>query len=696
MNPATLFGRRLSIRMVGVGVCVCVALYLMYRITFGAGELSKASLQNPSEAQQQIENLHDQRAIKVGQIIKDKPQIREGLMYKDAKFYLEGKNLKIMSGAMHYFRVHPVYWLDRLKKIKACGLNTVETYVPWNMHEEIRGQFNFEEFLNIRRFVELAKEADLHVIIRPGPYICAEWEYGGLPSWLLADKAMEVRTMYQPYLKATEIYLEQIIKQLIDLQYSKGGPIIAWQVENEYGSFGDSHIYLNYLKDVMKKKGVTELMFLSDGFGGRKGYEHGFTPTLPSVVNFKEWRWGQTMFEWSKKAQPDVPLMVGEFWTGWFDHWGEHHHTDSIEKFEDNVREVLKAGAQGINFYMFHGGTNFGFWNGANGDPAKNDYKPTITSYDYDAALNEQGDPTDKCYKIRELMQKFYPQGVKEGGAYFKRHLDVHIKPKAYGEVLFTKSMALKDMLHHTTIGITTKTGTLPMEYLDMNNHGGQGYGFVLYRTAIARGRVLKFQHSIKDRAQVFLNGHHLGTFDWKTKDKEFNIETTNIPMSNMNDLEVLVENLGRVNYFRHNDLSINSQRKGLVADVNVDGKIITHWQIVPLEFKKPFVDSLSKSSSWKTFETVENMPFVHAGELNIPDVSPQDTFVDMTGWSKGVVFINNFNLGRYWDVGPQKTLYLPGPLLRHGKNEIIIFELHKPLRAVKLLDTPLLGPEKP
>ena len=323
---------------------------------------------------------------------------------RDGAFYADGKKTVIYSGAMHYFRVLPEYWHDRLSKLKACGFNTVETYMCWNLHEPKKGQFDFSGRLDIRRYIETARKLGLYVILRPGPYICAEWDAGGFPAWLLADENLRLRCNDAVYLSHVRDYIARVMEEVGDLQCTEGGPIIAMQVENEYGSYGNDKTYLAALKGIMEECGAKVLLFTSDGTCPYM-LAGGSTPGALVTVNFGSNVAGS--FAALKEVQKDAPEMCTEFWCGWFDHFGEKHHTRGYKSVLKEVEAFLDRGAS-FNFYMFHGGTNFGFTAGAN--YAKR-YQPTVTSYDYCALLNEYGGYTPAYHAVRDLM--WSKQGVK-------------------------------------------------------------------------------------------------------------------------------------------------------------------------------------------------------------------------------------------------------------------------------------------
>ncbi|MWV42912.1 beta-galactosidase [Paenibacillus sp. HJL G12] len=577
--------------------------------------------------------------------------------YSGNSFYVNDERIQILSGAIHYFRVVPEYWEDRLLKLKACGLNTVETYVPWNLHEPTKGQFHFDGIANLVRFVELAGQLGLHVIVRPSPYICAEWEFGGLPSWLLADSDMRLRCYHKPFLDHVDDYYDVLLPMLKPLLCTQGGPIIAMQIENEYGSYGNDKKYLNYLKDAMIRRGMDVLLFTSDGAEDAM-LQGGMVDGVLATVNFGS-RAAES-FDKLREYQPDAPFMCMEYWNGWFDHWREEHHTRSAADAANVLDDMLRLGAS-VNFYMFHGGTNFGFWNGANGH-TEDSYEPTVTSYDYDSPLSENGEPTDKFFAIRDVIAKYVPLQPLE--------LPAPVPKKAYGKVALTETALLSANLDRISTAIHTAYPE-PMEKL------GQDYGFIQYDTFISgpRPKDELFIQDLRDRALVFLDGKLAGTLDRCEPDTKIEFE---VPAEGLR-ISVLVENMGRVNYGPY-----MKDRKGITEGVRFGRQFLSEWTTYPL----PLNDL---SALAYTPDIQQGVPAFFRGSFTVDQLA--DTFISLEGWTKGVVFINGFNLGRHWNIGPQKTLYVPGPILKTGDNEIVILELYGTNEpAVTFVDQPELG----
>ncbi|WP_407673154.1 glycoside hydrolase family 35 protein [Paenibacillus alkalitolerans] len=579
--------------------------------------------------------------------------------YKGTQFMYDGKPVRLISGAMHYFRIVPEYWSDRLQKLKACGFNTVETYVPWNFHEPKPGQFRFDGMADIERFIRTAGDLGLFVIVRPSPYICAEWEFGGLPSWLLADPDMRLRCYDHKFLARVDAYYDVLLPRLKPLLCTNGGPIIAMQVENEYGSYGNDARYLEYLRQGMIERGMDVLLFTSDGPTDAM-LQAGTVPGTLATVNFGSGP--RHAFEKLREYQPDAPLMCMEYWNGWFDHWGDNHHTRDAADVATVFEEMLKENAS-VNFYMFHGGTNFGFYNGANCQQ-KDQYEPTITSYDYDVLLSESGEPTEKFYTVREAISRYSNIG--------ELKLPDPIGKKAYGRVAMSGQTALFSQLDRLSHAVRM-TNPEPMEKL------GQGYGFILYTTGISGPRENQelVVQEVRDRALVFVDGRYQGVLERGNKDAAVSFAVR----PEGAEISILVENMGRVNYGPY-----LRDMKGITEGVRHGFQFLFDWTIRTLP-----LDDVSKLG----YEPLgaQLAPSFFRGTLHIDEHEPSDTFLDMDGWTKGVVFINGFNLGRYWNKGPQRTLYVPAPLLRQGDNEIVIFELHETRQtAVTFADCPDLG----
>ncbi len=563
------------------------------------------------------------------------------LTYNNDTFLLDGKPYRILSGAIHYFRVMPEYWEDRLKKLRACGFNTVETYTCWNLHERKEGHFDFSGMLDIERFIQTAASLGLNVIIRPGPYICAEWEFGGLPSWLLSYPNMALRCNDPLYLEKVKPYYRELLSRIKPYLSTNGGPVFMMQVENEYGSYGNDHDYLREVEKIYRENGIDCLLFTSDGPTDWM-LNGGTLPHLLSVANFGSD--AKERFAALRKFRQGEPLMCGEFWSGWFDHWYEPHNTRTVDDLISNTQEFFDCDAS-FNYYMFHGGTNFGFHNGANHDGI---YFPTVTSYDYYAPLNEAGDMTPAYFALKELLEK--NTGIKAP------ELEVYDQPKAaYGKVKLTESAVLLSNLKNLTEPIHS---AFPKTMEEL----GQDFGYILYSTTL-RGPFEDLElifEKVHDRAQVFINGKYIGLRERSRSMDEIKLS---LGYGETVQLDILVENMGRVNYGTR-----LLDKKGIVGGIRLGQQFHFGWDHYCLT-----MDDLSKLN-WKNNVESDKALFLR-GNLHI-DGKPADSFVRFDGFTKGFCVINGFNIGRYFNpAGPQKTLYVPTPLLHDGDNEIIVFE---------------------
>ncbi len=575
------------------------------------------------------------------------------------KFYLNGEPFKVISGAIHYFRTVPQYWRDRLEKLKAMGCNTVESYIPWNMHEPEKGDFHFDGILDIRAFVKTAQELGLYVILRPSPYICAEWEFGGLPAWLLAEDGMKLRVNYAPFLAYVRDYYKVLLPMLSPMQITNGGPVILMQVENEYGYYATDKEYMCAMRDMMREFGIDVPLVTSDGpypESMNAGKLNGALPTGNFGSKTDE------RFALLSRYADGGPLMCTEFWVGWFDHWGNGGHMrGNLEESVKDLDRMLELG--NVNIYMFEGGTNFGFMNGSN---YYDELTPDVTSYDYDALLTEDGQITEKYRRYREVIAKHAPVPEVQFTTKIQRH--------AYGELKLEGKVSLFSVLDDLSQPVES-TFTQPMEKL------GQSYGYILYRSpleteeSIERVRLWK----ANDRANIFVDEAPIATL----YDRELLEEKKFSPAVKFSPgavLDILVENMGRVNFGPY----MEQQQKGIAHCVQINGHIHNHWQqyTLPLDH----VEKIDFSKEYK-----ENTPAFYYFSFEADECC--DTFLDFAGWGKGCAFINGFNLGRFWEIGPQKRLYIPAPLLRVGKNEIILFETEgKAAESIFLKDEPDIG----
>ena len=574
---------------------------------------------------------------------------------KDA-FYKDGEPIQILSGAVHYFRSVPEYWEDTLQKLKAAGFNTVETYCPWNLHEKEKGTFDFSGMLDVERFIRLAGELGLMVIVRPGPYICSEWEFGGLPWWLQNEPGIEIRCMNDAYLACVDCYLDEILARVRPLLATNGGPVIMLQVENEYGYYANDHDYLAYLRDGFVRRGIDVPLVTSDGVRDLN-IQGGSVAGCLETLNFGSD--AAPKFETLHKYQQGKPDMCMEFWNGWFDAWGDAKHgardpKDAAAEFE----KMLKLGS--VNVYMFHGGTNFGFMNGANHDST---YRPTVSSYDYDALLTESGDVTEKYRLFRNAIAKHTGKALPEIPA---------DRPKAaYGTVKMDGCVDIFNAMMLLTEPKVSRLA-LPMERY------GQGYGYICYQARIAgplEEETLRIE-GLGDRVQVYLDRKLIAICSCN-EDIELKIS---VPGRSA-ELFLIVENMGRANFGRK-----MSRLKGIAGPVTVGEQIQTNWAVYPLP-----MDNI-ENLTFYTNEAMQPTAF-YRGRFNV--TKRADTFLRTDDFTKGCAFLNGFNLGRFWEAGPTKTLYIPAPLLREGENELVIFEsdgAKTDTPCVQLTDAPDLG----
>lgn len=572
-------------------------------------------------------------------------------------FYLDGKPFRIISGSIHYFRVVPEYWRDRLEKLKSIGMNTVETYIPWNMHEPEKGKFVFDGLCDVVKFVKLAEELGLYVILRPSPYICAEWEFGGLPGWLLSGEGMRLRVSDPVFMKHVQEYYQVLLPILEPLQITEGGNVILMQIENEYGYFGNDRQYMEQMRDLLRAGGIKVPLITSDGPTDESlegGSVEGALPTGNFGSHTKE------RFEILKKHVKGGPLMCAEFWVGWFDHWGNGGHMrGNLNQSAADLDEMLRTGH--VNVYMFIGGTNFGFMNGSNYYDA---LTPDVTSYDYDAVLTEAGDFTEKYRVYREIIGKYAPVPQVE--------FSTKIIKKAYGSVKETGKVGLFQALQDIAEPVES-VSTRSMERL------GQYYGYVLYVSKIQNERRLEKirLHRANDRANIFLKGKRLLDLYDRELLEEHKISAEAEPGD---ELSILMENMGRVNF----GPGMEEQRKGIDGCVQINGHMHHHWQ----QYCLP-LDNLEKLDFSRGY--TEGLPAFYRFELQAEETG--DTFLELEGWGKGCVFVNGFNIGRFWEIGPQKRLYIPAPLSRPGKNEIIVFETEgRSTGEISFLSEPNIG----
>ena len=577
----------------------------------------------------------------------------------ETNFMLDGKPYQIRCGEIHAPRVPREYWRHRLRMAKAMGLNTVCAYLFWNMHEPSPGRFVWTGQADAAEFCKIAQQEGLWVLLRPGPYSCAEWEMGGFPWWLLKHDDIKLRTRDPQYLDAARKYLKEVGRVLTPLQVTHGGPILMVQVENEYGFFGKDAQYMGQMRQALLDAGFDVPLFACNP---AEHLHDGYRSDLFPVVNFGSDP--ENAFKKLREVLPQGPLMCGEFYPGWFDIWGQPHHTGNAQKYLKDLGFMLDSGAS-FSIYMVHGGTTFGLWSGAD-----RPFKPDTSSYDYDAPITEAGWPTEKFFQTRALLSSHLMQG------------ESIPEPPAKNPVISFPPVELTECAPITANLPKPRTDSSPqpMEYYD------QGYGCILYRTQVPPGPKASLEAgAVPDIGLVFLDGRRIGFMDRRTG--SFKLDLT--ARSSTATLDILVEAMGRVNFGPE-----VHDHKGLQAPVTISGsdglQVKTgEWRIYNLPLNDAFLARLHYSKH------ATDLPAFWRGNLQIP--TPGDTFLDMSQWGKGVAWINGHCLGRFWNIGPTQTMYVPGPWLKRGKNQIIILDLIGPSKPVVAgLDQPILNRLRP
>ena len=586
---------------------------------------------------------------------------------------------RYISGSIHYARVPSKDWKDRLQKMKDCGLNTVQTYVPWNFHESQPGLFDFDGDKDLGEFLKTAQEVGLLAIVRAGPYICAEWDMGGLPAWLLTNKNIALRTSDPVYLNYVDRWLFELLPVIKDNLYSNNGPVISVQVENEYGSYyACDRGYMEHLYSVFRDfLGDDVILFTTDGASDNSLKCGTLIPLLYATVDFGITSDPMENFKSLRDYQPKGPLVNSEFYTGWLDHWGEPHQTLSPTEVANSLDLILQLNAS-VNMYMFEGGTTFAFWNGAN---AGSTYLPQPTSYDYNAPLMEAGDPWEKYTLISKVITTY--TGTVP--------ITPIVTPKrAYGKVYMTAAVGLFDS-PQLIMNEVSSNNPVSMEEL------GQNFGFVIYSTKLPSEVTGKASNSLTisglhDRASVYIDGVLKGIGMRGDPVKSDVNLTLDIPNGAVN-LDIVVENMGRINYG-----SLLNDSKGILGPVAIDGQVLTLWVSKSLPLNE---SSLIDFQQLNETTQMPNSTVFYRGTFRF-DTPTFSSYLNVSGWSKGVAFVNGYNIGRYWPVkGPQKTLYVPAAYLRATTemNELILFEIDScpcvpPYDTcyVSLVDTPDLG----
>ncbi|XP_077550199.1 beta-galactosidase-like isoform X1 [Haemaphysalis longicornis] len=601
--------------------------------------------------------------------------------YENDRFLKDGQPFRYISGSLHYFRVPKQYWKDRMEKMRLAGLNALQTYVEWSGHEPEPGKYHFSGDYDLKAFLDTAKDVGLLVILRPGPYICAERDNGGLPYWLLrVDPNMKYRTSDKSYIEAVDKWFGVLLPMVKPYLYKNGGPIIKLQVENEYGHYcACDSAYMQHLVNITRHYlGQDTILFRSDGPDERR-YRCDNVSGKLATANFRSLDSAKKMLGIVRRVTGRGPLIVTEYFTGWFDNWHGSNDNTPRSQVLKTFKEILHLNAS-VNFYMFHGGTNFGFMNGAN--PL-----PVPTSYDYGAILTEAGDPTDTYFKIRDVVGRYLPlpRGPLPVPAPKLKLGTVHLKSCASLEAIlvFLRKRGF-------VVPVSSKH---PKSFEEL----GQAYGYVLYSTAVQfnpKSPAILTVPGIKNRGYVFTRqtravlSHYPGIRP--------SVDRVPVVVQKGEKIVILVENTGRENFGRG-----NHDMKGILGNVTLDCQTLTNWTMEPLPLSIPeatglLVDAFGASASAKNQDEHCSAPGAFFGEFVLPEGQPVlDTFLDPTGWGKGVAFVNNFNLGRYWpSVGPQVTLYVPGVVLLPypQKNTIFLFETEAAPsgnRTVSFVDVP-------
>lgn len=577
------------------------------------------------------------------------------LTWADNRLLRYGVPTRLLSGSVHYFRIHPDQWADRLQRVKDLGLNTVDTYIPWNFHQPERGQApEFTGWRDVERFLRIAADLGLDATVRPGPYICAEWSNGGLPVWLTGG-GIPLRTSDELFLAPVREWFAQLLPRIAALQANRGGPVVAVQVENEFGSFGDDRAYPAAIARELREQGITELLFTADGptelmldAGAVDGVLQGLT--LGSRVDAAR--------DLARTRRPDEPLLVAEYWNGWFDHWGHPHHVRGSANAAETLGSIIEDGGS-VALYMAHGGTNFGLWAGAN--RVDGELRATVTSYDSDAPIAEDGTLTEKFHAMRAVLGATGPIVSAPPRMVEPQGVDA-VDGASLGEALASLSGPSR-----------TVASTIAFE--DM----GQDSGMLLLAADVIlpRGEIDLVLPRVADRAMVRVDGRAVGTVT-----ESGTVTVTGAGGSTR--VEVIVDNMGRVNY----GWSLG-ERKGLLAPVLVERRIVQGWDAAPIDIAAAGETELALVAAPGAADVAGGASAV----FHLPEAA--DAHLALPGFARGFVWINGFLLGRYWEIGPQQTLYVPAPLLRPGANTVVVLELERRGTRIELRDRAELGPEE-
>ena len=577
----------------------------------------------------------------------------------DKTFLLNGQPFVVKAAEIHYPRIPRPYWEHRIQMCKALGMNAVCIYIFWNIHEQKEGEFDFTGQNDVAEFCRLAQKNGMYVIVRPGPYVCAEWEMGGLPWWLLKKKDIRLRERDPYFMERVKIFEEKVGEQLAPLTIQKGGPIIMVQVENEYGSYGEDKPYVSEIRDCLRSIYGKELALFQCDWSSN--FTKNGLDDLVWTMNFGTGANIDDQFRRLGELRPNAPKMCSEFWSGWFDKWGARHETRPAKDMVDGMDEMLSKGIS-FSLYMTHGGTSFGHWAGAN-SPG---FAPDVTSYDYDAPINEWGLATPKFWELRKMMEK-YNDGKKMPAV-----------PKAPMPIITVPKFELKEF-SNLTLGATGEGegSIMTFEEVDM------GWGMMLYSTTLPEIPVKSLLTAeVHDFAQVFIDGKYVGKIDRVKNEKSLLLPAVKKDAQ----IDILVEGMGRINFGR-----AIKDFKGIVGNVTISAEVDNNevtwtpriWNNVRIpDGYENAVTALSfdfkKGENATDLDTKRGY---YRGYFNLSKVG--DTFLNFETWGKGQVWVNGHAMGRIWSIGPQQTLYVPGCWLKKGKNEIIVLDIVGPREAV-------------
>ena len=570
-------------------------------------------------------------------------------------FLLNGKPFVVKAAEMHYPRIPRPYWEHRIQMCKALGMNTICIYVFWNIHEQREGEFNFTDNNDVAAFCRLAQKNGMYVIVRPGPYVCAEWEMGGLPWWLLKKKDIRLREQDPYFMERVKLFEQKVGEQLAPLTIQNGGPIIMVQVENEYGSYGEDKPYISDIRDCLRSIYGSELTLFQCDWSSN--FEKNGLDDLVWTMNFGTGANIDQQFRRLGELRPNAPKMCSEFWSGWFDKWGAQHETRPAKDMVEGMDEMLSKGIS-FSLYMTHGGTSFGHWAGAN-SPG---FAPDVTSYDYDAPINEYGQVTPKFWELRTMMQKYSNQKLPA-------------VPKPVAPIITVPKFELTEFAPLLQADGKEASGAIrTFEEMDM------GWGTMIYTTRLPEIKAKSILTAdFHDFAQVFIDGKYIGKIDRVKNEKSLTLP----PVSKDAELTIIVEGMGRINFGR-----AIKDFKGIVSDLTITSEydnMETIWK--PLQWSNTAIaddyDTAVKTLALKPLPIGQDIlkPGYHRGYFNLKKVG--DTFLNFETWGKGQVWVNGHAMGRIWSIGPQQTLYIPGCWLKKGRNEIIILDVVGPKEPI-------------